>query len=90
MAYYVYMLSCTKAGQPDKFYTGYTNDLKRRVSEHRRYAAEGIRKKYTGRFDSVRLVWYSSFEVRKDAMDEERRIKKINSAQKRKMAQGQP
>jgi len=52
-------------------YTGVTNDLKRRVSEHKEKIAEGFTKRY--RVD--KLVYYEVFESINDAIDREKQIK---------------
>ena len=56
MPYYVYILASASNGT---LYVGVTNDLVRRVSEHRTGAAEG----YTKKYGDHRLVYY---EVGKD------------------------
>ncbi|MBR9689345.1 MAG: GIY-YIG nuclease family protein [Candidatus Altiarchaeota archaeon] len=89
MSYYVYILYCIKKGDKDKFYTGYTNDLQRRVSEHQRYARDGVRKKYTGRFDEIKLAWYEEVSSISAARKEEKRIKRLGTLGKLKLIQGQ-
>lgn len=86
MGYYVYMLSCRREGD-QKFYTGQTNDLQRRVREHKRYAEQNKRRKYTGRFDEIELVWFKEVDTRKEAEAEERRIKRFSRARKAKLIQ---
>ena len=58
MAYYVYLLASKKHGT---LYLGVTNDLVRRVYEHRTKAVPG----FTTRYDVNKLVW---FEVYEDAV----------------------
>jgi predicted GIY-YIG superfamily endonuclease len=88
MGYYVYMLACRRDGKMKMFYTGQTNDLDRRVREHKRNAANGKRRKFTGRFDEVELVWFEEVETLKEAKDEEQRIKKLSPGQKRQLILG--
>ena len=80
------MLACYRGEQFSCFYTGFTNNLKRRLSEHERNASEGKRKKFTGRFDEVKLVWWEESDTREAAKAREKEVKKLNSAQKRKLA----
>jgi putative endonuclease len=73
--YYVYMLASQLGGT---LYIGVTNDLVRRVYEHREKVVEGFTKKY----DVTRLVW---FEVHNDieaAITQEKQMKKWNRAWK--------
>ena len=48
--YYVYIL----ANKGKMLYTGITNDLERRVWEHKNHQTEG----YTKKYDITRLVYY--------------------------------
>lgn len=85
MVYYVYILACIRDGKMEKFYTGQTKDIARRVREHKRNAANGKKRKFTGRFDDVELVWFKETRTLKDAKEEEKRIKKLKPSQKRQM-----
>lgn len=85
MVYYVYMLACKRGGEMKMFYTGQTNNLGRRVKEHKQNAANGKRRKFTGRFDDVELVWFKETKTLKEAKDEEKRIKKLKPNQKRQL-----
>src|ERR1051325_9109506 len=58
MAYYVYLLASKKHGT---LYLGVTNDIVRRVYEHRTKAVKG----FTSRYDVDKLVW---FEIYDDAL----------------------
>ena len=53
----------------DEWYIGFTNDLKRRVSEHK--------KKY-----NCRLVYYESYSSEKLARERERKLKNYGSARR--------
>ena len=69
MAYYVYLLASKKHGT---LYLGVTNDLVRRVYEHRTKAVKG----FASRYDVHKLVW---FEIHNDvptAIAREKELKK--------------
>ncbi len=72
---YVYILASGKNGT---LYTGVTNDLERRVSEHKLELAPGFTQKY----HVCRLVYYESFENIENAIIREKRLKKWNRAWK--------
>jgi len=65
--YYVYIMS----SQSKVLYTGVTNDLERRVSEHKLRKTPG----FTSRYGVTRLVWYESHTDIRDAIEWEKRIK---------------
>jgi putative endonuclease len=67
--FYTYMLECTTNRMPT-FYTGYTNDLNRRFSEH----SSGRGARYT-KGKELHLVFYQSFPTQKEAMNRELEIK---------------
>jgi putative endonuclease len=52
-------------------YTGVTNDLKRRVYEHKEKLIEG----FTKRYNVVKLVYYETFNDIESAIMREKRIK---------------
>jgi putative endonuclease len=66
-AYYVYILS----SRSRTLYTGMTNDLERRVYQHKHGLVSGFTSKY--RID--RLVYYESFRDVRDAIAREKQIK---------------
>jgi putative endonuclease len=66
---YVYILASRKNGT---LYTGVTSDLERRVWERREEMYPGFTKKYGVK----RLVWYRDYHDIRDAIDDEKRIKK--------------
>lgn len=70
-AYYVYILASKKNGT---LYTGVTNDLLRRVGEHKNDIKEGFTKKY----QVHRLVYVEPHEDPYEAIVREKRIKKWN------------
>ncbi|MBN2482785.1 MAG: GIY-YIG nuclease family protein [Candidatus Omnitrophica bacterium] len=75
--FYVYILKCNDGA----YYTGYTNDLNRRVEEHN--AAKASR--CTRARLPVELVWRKEYTYLKNAMREESRIKRMTRAQKEKL-----
>ena len=52
-------------------YTGFTNDLQRRVSEHKSKLIEGFTKKYS----VTKLVYYEIYEDSYTAISREKQIK---------------
>lgn len=69
MSAYIYILANKKNGT---IYTGVTNDIIRRVFEHKQGFVDGFSKKY----DLKRLVYFDSFESIYDAITMEKRIKR--------------
>lgn len=66
-SYYVYIL--TNASRT--LYTGVTNDLERRVFEHKRRLIPG----FTQRYNLTRLVYFEEFGDIRDAIAREKQIK---------------
>ena len=66
MPYYVYIL----ASRSRVLYVGVTNDLARRVEQHRQGEAE-----FTGRYRVNRLVYSESFEYVLEAIAREKQVK---------------
>lgn len=84
MAFYVYLLASRKNGT---FYTGVTNNLARRIHEHREKQADS----FTRRYDVTRLVYYEVFETPEDAIRREKRLKRWPRAWKiRSVEAGNP
>ena len=73
--FYVYILASRIGGT---LYIGVTNDLVRRVAEHKSKTAENFSKHY----DVDRLVYYESFDGIEQALHREKRLKKWNRAWK--------
>ncbi|MBP9802630.1 GIY-YIG nuclease family protein [Patescibacteria group bacterium] len=71
--YYVYILKLYS----DKFYIGYTQDLKRRLSEHK----DG-KSYFVGREKSFKLVYFEAFNDIDLAKQRERSLKNYGSAYK--------
>jgi putative endonuclease len=66
--FYTYILASDRNGT---IYTGSTDDIARRVYEHR----EKMRSGFTRTCDVTRLVWFEAHESRESAFRRERRIK---------------
>lgn len=75
MSFFVYILATRRNGT---LYVGMTDDLTRRVWEHRIGAVSGFTKKYGVK----QLVWYEVHESRETAFVRERQLKKWNRAWK--------
>ncbi len=73
--YYVYILASDRNGT---LYVGVTNDLARRVYEHRNDLIEG----FTKRYGVHRLVWFEVHGGINEAILREKRIKKWNRSWK--------
>jgi len=69
MAYFVYMLASRRHGT---LYIGVTNDLVRRVHEHRSHAVPG----FTRRYDVQRLVWFELHDEIQAAIQREKSLKR--------------
>jgi putative endonuclease len=65
--YYVYIMTNTSR----TLYTGVTNDLERRVHEHKHKLIEG----FTSKYNITQLVWYDVFPDIQQAIEGEKRIK---------------
>ena len=66
--YYIYIMTNKRN---TVLYTGVTNDLKRRVYQHREKLSEGFTKKY----NITKLVYYEIFEDIENAILREKQIK---------------
>ena len=66
--YYVYIMTNKNNGV---LYTGITNDLKRRVYEHREKFVSG----FTGKYNVTKLVYYEILEDPENAILREKQIK---------------
>ncbi|MGI9430017.1 MAG: GIY-YIG nuclease family protein [Bythopirellula sp.] len=72
--YYVYIMS----NQSKTLYAGVTNDLERRVREHRLKINVG----FTSRYNITRLVWFEGFPDIDQAIEAEKRIKRWKRSKK--------
>ena len=69
MTYWVYLLA---SGRHGTRYLGITNNLSRRVWEHRTKALPGFTRKY----GVERLVWYEGYDSITEAIAREKSVKK--------------
>jgi putative endonuclease len=69
MTYFVYMLA---SGRHGTLYVGVTNDLARRVYQHKTKIIKG----FTSQYDVNRLVWYEAYERIDEAIAREKALKK--------------
>ena len=69
MAYYVYLLASKKHGT---LYLGVTNDIGRRVYEHREKMIKG----FTSRYGVDKLVWFEIYDDVITAIAREKELKK--------------
>ncbi|UOQ44688.1 GIY-YIG nuclease family protein [Halobacillus salinarum] len=74
VSYYVYILRC----KDNTLYTGYTNDLPARLKKH----SEGNGAKYTKGRGPFILEYCQSYETKREAMQEEYRLKRWNKGKK--------
>ena len=77
--YYVYLLASYKM----TLYTGVTNDLARRVEEHRRKGIEG----FTSQYAVSKLVYYEVTEDVRSAIGREKEIKGCRREKKVKLVE---
>jgi putative endonuclease len=73
-SFYVYILASRIGGT---LYIGVTNDLVRRVFEHRLKV-----KSFTKKYEVDRLVYFEQFDDPENAIKREKRLKKYNRAWK--------
>ena len=69
MEYYLYLITNTSNSV---LYLGVTNNLKRRIIEHKEGINEGFSKKYKCK----KLVWFEKFSDIKFAIEKEKQMKK--------------
>ena len=75
MAFYVYILASRRNGT---LYIGMTDDLSRRIYQHRTGEIPG----FTRRYGVKLLVWYDVFDTRSAAFARERQMKEWQRAWK--------
>jgi putative endonuclease len=73
--FYVYIISSKKNGT---LYIGVTNNLSRRMYEHRNKLVSG----FTAKYSIARLVYYEMFESIIDAIKREKQLKGWNRLRK--------
>lgn len=74
---YTYIVMCSDGS----FYTGWTNDLQKRIDTHN--AGKGA--KYTKSRLPVKLVYYEAFQTKEEAMRREYEIKQLTRSEKEKL-----
>lgn len=74
MSHFVYILECADG----TFYTGYTNDLEKRIATHN--AGKGA--KYTKPRLPVKLLYHETYDTKEEAMRREYEIKTFTRKQK--------
>ena len=82
MAYYVYILASRKDGA---IYVGMTNDIVRRIYEHRIKAVPG----FTFKYNITRLVWFEIYDDPISAISREKELKKWKRAWKIQLVEAQ-
>ena len=81
MEYYVYILT---NHHKNVIYTGITNDLVRRVYEHKNHLDKSS---YTARYNVERLVYYETTSDVTSAIEREKQIKGWNRKRKNKLVE---
>ena len=74
---YTYILLC----KDGTLYTGWTNDLKKRIKAHNK----GKGAKYTKARRPVKLVYYEEYQTKEEAMKRECAIKRMGRKDKERM-----
>lgn len=80
MENYTYIVRCSDG----TLYTGWTNDLEKRIQSHN----EGKGAKYTKMRTPVTLVYYETFPTKREAMKREYAIKQMRRKEKEKLIDG--
>src|SRR5438045_704808 len=80
--YYVYITT-----NPGKtvLYTGMTNDLKRRISEH--FNSRGNKDHFASKYHCHKLVYYEIYDTPREAIAREKEIKFLTRAKKLELIQ---
>ena len=81
MQYYVYILTNSNK---NVLYTGVTNDLRRRVYEHKHHLDKGS---FTARYNVENLVYYEVTSSVESAIEREKQIKGWNRKHKNKLVE---
>ena len=82
MGYYVYILASRKDGA---IYVGMTNDIVRRIYDHRTKAVRG----FTSKYNITRLVWFEIYEDPISAISREKELKKWKRSWKVQLIEAQ-
>ncbi len=80
MSFWVYILSCADGS----YYTGHTDNLEKRIAEHQTGEIEG----YTSTRLPVKLVFFSEFPTRDEAIEAEWQIKGWSRKKKEALIRG--
>ncbi|MEE1328657.1 MAG: GIY-YIG nuclease family protein [Oscillospiraceae bacterium] len=83
MAYYVYIMTNK---YKNVLYTGITNDLLRRVYEHRNHL---IKDSFTTKYNITKLVYFEMTEDVRSAIEREKQIKSWNRKRKDMLVESQ-
>ena len=83
MQYYVYMMTNQYR---NVLYTGVTNDLVRRVYEHRNHL---IKDSFTARYHVTKLVYFEATEDVRSALEREKQIKSWKRSRKDALVESQ-
>ncbi len=78
--YYVYILF---SEQLDVYYKGFSEDVEKRLEYHL-----NSKDKYTSKVRDWKIVYTQGFEHKKDALIEEKRLKKLNRFSIEKLIRG--
>jgi len=79
--YYVYIISNK---YHTVFYTGMTNDLVRRITEHRTKIVQG----FTQRYNVYKLLYFEEYDSPINAIQREKQIKKYRREKKKALING--
>ena len=82
-SYYVYILTNQ---QKNVLYTGVTNDLEQRITEH--WQNRGNQKSFAGRYYTFYLLFYEKHTYINDAITREKEIKGWNRSKKETLING--
>jgi len=77
VSYFIYILLC-KGGS---FYTGSTNDIKKRLKAH----SEGQGAKYTKSHKPIKLIYSEEFSSKGEALQREYEIKSLSRKKKEEL-----
>ena len=79
--YFVYILT---NNDKSVLYTGVTNDLERRLVEHKEDSIGG-KKSFAGKYNCVNLIYYEHFENIEFAIEREKEIKGWSRSKKKEL-----
>jgi putative endonuclease len=79
--YYVYILETISKKNKKWYYTGYTNNLQRRIEEHK----NGKGAKFCRGKKAIKLKYFETFRERSEAMRRESEIKSFSKKEKREL-----